>query len=308
MSVKVLVTGSSGFIGSYLIPELHRGGAQIAGIDLAPPPATISACGTYYRGDLSSPRDLYRVLAVERPTHVVHLASILAGPCEENPSRGFEVNFGSTLTLLDAASAVGVRHFVLASSISVFGRGLPEPVADDAPKEPATIYGKTKLASEQVLDWYRKKREIEGIALRFPWVFGPGRERGITALYSSKLLDAVARKEPLVVESPDERGDWLYVKDVVRALQIALSVKGQGQVGYNIMGGVYSIRDVLTIAKELYPEAAIEFRPGGTPQSPYPSAYDDSRARDELGWKAQYPIREAVRDHIETVAGANLSK
>lgn len=306
--MKVLITGSSGFIASYLIPELHRGGAQIAGFDLAAAPKAISTYGTYYRGDLSSPRDLYRVLAVERPTHVVHLASILAGPCEDNPSRGFEVNFGSTLTLLDAASAVGVRHFVLASSISVFGRGLPEPVADDAPKEPATIYGKTKLASEQVLDWYRKKRDLEGIALRFPWVFGPGRERGITALYSSKLLDAVARREPLVIENPEEKGDWLYVKDVIRALQIALSAKGQAQTGYNIMGGVYSIRDVLTIAKELIPEAAVEFRPGGVAQSPYPSAYDDSKARQELGWKTQYPIRDAVRDHLEAVSGVKIPK
>lgn len=303
-----MVTGSSGFIASYLIPELHRGGAQIAGFDLAAPPTPIAGYGTYYRGDLSAPRDLYRALTIERPTHVVHLASILAGPCEENPSRGFEVNFGSTLTLLDAAVAVGVRHFILASSISVFGRGLPEPVADDAPKEPATIYGKTKLASEQLLDWYRKNREIEGIALRFPWVFGPGRERGITALYSSKLLDAVARKEPLVIVNPDERGDWLYVKDVVRALEIALSTEGQAQVGYNVMGGVYSIRDVLSIAKELMPEARIEFRPGGTPQSPYPSAYDDSKARQELGWKTEYPIRDAVRDHMETVAGLKISK
>ena len=300
--MKVLITGSSGFIAAYLIPALASEGTEIVGFDLAPAPDGIADKGVFYRGDLSAPRDLYRVMAAERPTHIVHLASILAGPCEDNPPRGFAVNFESTLTLLDAATAVGTEGFVLASSISVFGRGLPEPVSDDAPKDPATIYGKTKLASEQVLDWYRRKKGIGGIALRFPWVFGPGRERGITALYSSKLLDAVARREPLVIENPDETGDWLYVKDTIRALRMALTSKDQPQVGYNIMGGVHSIREVLSLAKEVVPEAQIEFREGGAAQSPYPSAYDDSRAREELGWKPHYSIAEAVADHIETVA------
>ena len=211
--MKVLVTGSSGFIAGYLIPALATEGAEIVGFDLAPPPDLIADKGSFYRGDLSATRDLYRVMATERPTHIVHLASVLAGPCEENPPRGFAINFESTVTLLEAATAVGTNGFVLASSISVFGRGVPEPVADDAPKDPATIYGKTKLASEQVLDWYRQKKGIQGIALRFPWVFGPGRERGITALYSSKLLDAVARREPLVIYNPDETGYVLIRND-----------------------------------------------------------------------------------------------
>ena len=301
--MKVLITGSSGFIASYLIPQLAERGDEVVGFDLAPPPENLVPLGTFYRGDLSAARDLYRVMATERPSHIVHLASILAGPCEENPSKGFEINFGSTLTLLDAASAVGSSHFVLASSIAVFGRGVEEPVADDAVKEPATIYGKTKLASEQVVEWYRRKRNIEAIALRFPWVFGPGRERGITAMYSSKLLDAIARREPLVIDNPDERGDWLYVKDAVRAVLLALESSKQHQTGYNIMGSVHTIREVLTIATHIVPGASVEFKQGEGALSPYPSAYDDSKARKELGWAPTFSIEDAVKDHIGQVSG-----
>lgn len=301
MSRKILITGSSGFIASYLIPELVKLGDAVVGFDLAPPIESIASLGDYYRGDLADPRDLYRIMLIERPTHVVHLASILAGPCEDNPGRGYAVNFGSALTLLDAGKAADIQSFVLASSISVFGRGLAEPVPDDAIKEPETIYGKTKLASEQLLDWYRKKQNMNGIALRFPWVFGPGRERGITALYSSKLLDKVARRESLVIDNPEEKGDWLYVKDVVRSLIMALTTRNQKQVAYNIMGGAYSIREALTIAREIVPESKITFSDTGTSKSPYPAEYSDASARKELGWKPAYTLREAIADHIAIV-------
>ena len=299
--MKVLVTGSSGFLAGYLIPALSSDGASIVGIDIAPPPPAIESLGTFYRGDIASPHDVYRVMATEHATHVVHLASILAGPCEENPTRGFAINFGSTLTLLDAGSATGVERFIFASSIAVFGRGLVEPVSNDAPKEPATIYGQTKLACEQVLEWYRNKRNLSGIALRFPWVFGPGRERGITALYSSKLLDAIAKGERLVIDNPEETGDWLYVKDAVRALQLGIRGSDNHRTAYNIMGGVHAIRDVLDIAEKVAGTSLVEYRKGGGAKSPYPSEYDDSCARDEMGWAPAYSIEEAVRDHIATV-------
>ena len=107
MNRKILVTGSSGLIAGYLIPELDSTGAKVVGFDLAPPPESIASLGIYYRGDLSDPRDLYRLVLIERPTHIIHLASILAGPCEDNPGRGYAINFGSTLTLLDAGNAAG---------------------------------------------------------------------------------------------------------------------------------------------------------------------------------------------------------
>ena len=73
-----------------------------------------------------------------------------AGPCEENPVRGFQVNFGSTQALLDAAAALGTRKFFMVSSISVFGLDATEPVQEDAPKNPETVYDQTKLASEHL--------------------------------------------------------------------------------------------------------------------------------------------------------------
>jgi UDP-glucose 4-epimerase len=305
--MRVLVTGGAGFIGSYLVPALLERGYAVDVFDAAAEPASLAAHRDrigYIRGDLGSPADLYRAMMSARPDGVFHLGAILAGPCEENPVRGFQVNFDSTRVLLDACVAQRVRKFFMVSSISVFGRDAPEPVADDAPKNPETIYGQTKLASEHLLQWYARKHGVDGGALRFTWVFGPGRTTGITALYSSLILDAIARGEAVDVPNPDERGDWLYVDDAVKAILTLWDAKELRRRVFNIAGGVHSIREVVAIAARFRPDAKVTLAKDGRTLSPYPAAYDDSAARRELGWKPDYTIEAAVAEHLRIVASA----
>jgi UDP-glucose 4-epimerase len=303
--MRALVTGGAGFIGSYLIPELLEAGAAVVAFDLTRDPASLSPVAdriTYVQGDLANTADLYRVMARQRITDVFHLGALLAGPCEDDPLRGFRVNLHSTQVLLDAAAALGVRRFVFLSSIAVFGRDVAEPVGDNALKNPETVYGQTKLAAEHLLHWYARRRGLDTRAVRFTWVFGPGRTTGITALYSSLILDAIARGAPVEVPNPEERGDWLYVRDAVKAIRMVWEAEEPGQRIFNIAGGTHSIREVLAIARRLRPEARISLAEGGANLSPYPAAYDDRAAREQLGWKPAYPIEAAVREHLEIVA------
>jgi UDP-glucose 4-epimerase len=303
--MRVLVTGGAGFIGSYLVPALLARGYAVTVFDAAPEPASLATHRDridYVRGDLRSPSDLYRIMMACRPDGVFHLAAILAGPCEEDPVRGFEVNFDSTRVLLDACVAQRARKFFMVSSISVFGRDAPEPVADDAPKNPETIYGQTKLACEHLLRWYARKRALDTGALRFTWVFGPGRTTGITALYSSLMLDAIARGEPVDIANADECGDWLYVKDAVKAILALWDASDPRQRIFNIAGGVHSIREVVDIARKLRPDARVSLAQASRTLSPYPTAYDDGAARSELGWKPDYTIEAAVAEHLSTVS------
>ncbi len=303
--MRALVTGGAGFIGSYLVPRLLEKGMKVVVFDMAPEPAALEPVRnriTYVRGDLASDADLYRVMLRERITDVFHLGAILAGPCEENPVYGFRINFHATQTLLDASIALGVNRFFMMSSISVFGRDVSEPVADDARKNPETVYGQTKLACEHLLGWYHRKQGLDTRALRFTWVFGPGRTTGITALYSSLILDAVARGEPITVTNPEERGDWLYIRDAVGAILALWDADDPKQRIYNIAGGVHAIGEVVEIAKRVKPESSVMLAPKGDAQSPYPAAYDDRIARSEIGWAPKYTIEAAVREHIDIVS------
>ena len=305
--MRILVTGGAGFIGSYLIPALLEDGHAVTVFDLAVKPPALAEYHDridYIRGDLGSAADLYRAMLSCQPAGIFHLGAILAGPCEENPVRGFQVNFGSTQTLLDACVALGVRRFFMISSISVFGRDAVEPVSDHAVKNPETIYGQTKLASEHLLHWYAKKHGLDTRALRFTWVFGPGRTTGITALYSSLILDAIARGEAIMVPNPEERGDWLYVKDAVKAILTLWNAREVSQRIFNIAGGVHSIREVIEMAFKIMPGARVTLGKDGPGLSPYPVAYDDAAARGELGWKPDYTIETAVAEHLRIVSSA----
>lgn len=306
--MKVLVTGAAGFIGGYLLEALAKRGDTVLATDLRPPKGGPAAGITWLALDVARADEVYRAMLSARPDAVVHLASWLAAPCETNPLRGWEINFRSTQFLLDAGLAAGLKKFVLTSSISVFGRGVPEPVTDDAIKEPATIYGQTKLACEHLLRWYRHKHGLGVGAARFPWVYGPGRETGITAAYSSKLFDAIARGQPLDITFGDERGDWLYVKDAVKALLLLLDRHDAPQVAYNIMGGLYTVREVMDLAMRIEPGAQITVRDEGRPSdNPYPLSYDDSAARRDLGWTPDYTLEAAIREHIAIVRGRPLA-
>jgi UDP-glucose 4-epimerase len=213
------------------------------------------------------------------------------------------VNFLSAQTLLDASVALKVKRFFMVSSISVFGRDVTEPVPDQAVKNPELIYGQTKLASEHLMLWYNRKHGLDTRALRFTWVFGPGRTTGITALYSSFILDAMAVGKPLHIPNPDERGDWLYIRDAIKAILTLWDAKEPKQRIYNVAGGVHSIREVVGIAKKFRPNSQVTLQEGGKSLSPYPAAYDDSVARKEIGWKPDYTIERAVQEHIEVVSG-----
>jgi len=302
--MRLLVTGGTGFIGSYLVKKLANQGMEVIVFDCGRDTSSLSEVQGRYQlvpGDLASPPEVFSAVLENEVTDIFHLASLLAGTCEKRPFAGLNVNLKGTFNLLEAARMGKVKKFVFVSSISVFGKDVPEPVDDDAPKNPSTIYGITKLASEHLCRWYSNKHNLDIRAVRFPWVFGPGRERGITALYSSLLLDRIARGQTVQIRNPDERGDWLYIKDAVKALWLVWKSSRPKRRIYNISGEVHSIREVMETAKTVVPDAVIRYDDTKTSLSPYPSSYNDEWARKELGWAPSFSMEEAVRDHIQSV-------
>ncbi|MYA88861.1 MAG: NAD(P)-dependent oxidoreductase [Boseongicola sp. SB0662_bin_57] len=301
--MRALVTGATGFIGSCMVPALVDQGNDVVATDIVAEPRWItSRKGVEYRRvDLCHDPDVRELVFQERPDKVVHLAGLPFEECEESPSRGFQVNLMATFSLLEASVTSDVARFVMTSSLSVFGRGLAEPVLDDAERVPESVHGQTKLACEHMLDWFRRVHGFSVGAVRFPWVYGPGRTTGLSAEHSSFLLDAIARDETAIVRNADQVGDWLYVRDAVKALILLLESDEDPPVTYNIASGIHSVADAMAVAQELFPDARVEIRRVPGADYPYASSFDDTRARKRIGWNPGYSIRRGFKEHVEEV-------
>ncbi len=158
--MKVLVTGACGYKGTVLVPKLLDQGYQVIALD------------TQWFGNFLPEHPSLTVLKQDvRDTHninldgvdaIVHLASIANDPCGDlNPKLTWEVSALATMQLADKAKRCGIKHFVYASSGSVYGIKDEDQVTEDLPLEPISEYNKTKMVSERVLLSYSEDMTVQ---------------------------------------------------------------------------------------------------------------------------------------------------
>jgi nucleoside-diphosphate-sugar epimerase len=160
--VKVLVTGSAGFIGSAVVRELRQRGEQVIGLDQT---------GADLDADIAAPGPWQREFS--GVDTVIHTAAMIGMPAQT--AQFWRVNTLGTRHVLDAARDAGARRFVLLSSVTVFGNDFPDGVTEDYPTRPTGVpYADTKIAAEHLcLDEYIRS-DIETTIVRPGDVYGPG--------------------------------------------------------------------------------------------------------------------------------------
>jgi UDP-glucose 4-epimerase len=198
--MKVLVTGAAGFIGRHLVRALAARGDNVRALDRKVPCKWPRLNGaTCICGDVKQPGDLYSVL--EQVDVIYHLAAVLNG----GPVDTFDVNANGTLTLMDEAAKVGVRHVVFASSAAVYD--------DEHRVNPRSPYGISKFAGEQAgLAW--SKDGLSVVSLRLFNVYGPESRHGVVA----DFISAIRTNKPITLcGSGEQTRDFVYIDDVVAA-------------------------------------------------------------------------------------------
>ena len=170
--MRILVTGSSGWLGRFLVPRLRRDGHHVVGLDQRPGPTTTVVASVAHDG-------LTQLLAAEEIDAVVHAAALHKPDVARRPASDFvAVNVQGTLSLLEAAVAAGVGQFVFTSTTSLMisdaihsarARGVERAAwidEDLAPLEPRNIYGATKLAAEHLCRLAFQDRGLPVVVLR----------------------------------------------------------------------------------------------------------------------------------------------
>ncbi len=298
--MKILVTGGAGFIGSRMVRALLDQGDEAVVFDINPDPVLLEPVAgriDYVRGDAGQEADLYRAVMSSGADGVIHLAAIMGGPSEENPPAALQVNFRSTQVLLDACLAAGIKKMFYMSSSAVFRQDAPEPVADDGPLGPSNIYGLSKASSELLCCWYAKNHGLDCRGLRPTWVWGPHRERGLTTFLTNGLIDKFIAGGPVRIANPEEKADWIYVHDLVRAAMLVWNAPSTARRFYNVCGELLTMRRAAEIASGIFPHVPVSYEEGNAASSPYAVDFDDSPLRSEFGFRPGYTMEKAIRDY-----------
>ncbi len=225
--MRVVVTGGAGFIGANLCAALASDGHEVTAFDDLSTGRASNLDGLAV--DLVEGSVLDGLLVhdvVNGADAVVHLAARGSVPRSlAEPLATHEVNATGTAQVLEAARAVGIGHFVLSSSSSVYGANPTLPKHENLVPSPVSPYAASKLAGESLALAYQRSFGLPVLALRFFNVFGPLQPADHDyAAVVPRFVDAALAGRPAEVHGDGEQSrDFTYVGTVVRVLDQALA-------------------------------------------------------------------------------------
>jgi nucleoside-diphosphate-sugar epimerase len=326
----VLITGGSGFIGSYLARHLieQHECDRVVLFDRDPDLRRVTGFGidpsrfTFVQGDLSLQDHVFEVFDRYPPRSVFHLGALLSAGAEANPTMGVMVDMLGTWHVLEAARfhleterVPEPVKVLFPSTIASFGGFLPAGlVPNEAAQVPATFYGAAKVASERLGEQYQRKGWVDFRAVRFPSVIGAARGPGGTTVYSTLMVQQPALGAAYDAYVPaDTRLDVLYVKDAIKALRLLHDADGTKLTRrvYNIASMRQDNRPptageiAAAVAQELPDAPLVTFNnpdQGLTDIVKSFGVLEDKEARHDFGWEPDFPnVGKAVADFIQEI-------
>src|SRR5580698_5743981 len=243
--MKVLVTGTAGFIGSHVALKLLERGDEVIGFDslsdyydVELKKARLARFAdkpgyTHIHADLADRDAVENAFVTHKPQRVVNLAA-QAGVryAAENPHVYIASNVTGFLHILEGCRQHSVEHLVFASTSSVYGANTAMPFSEHQSTEhPLTLYAATKKANEQMAHSYSHLYGIPSTGLRFFTVYGPwGRPDMALFLFTKAMLAG----EPIkVFNHGKHKRSFTYVDDIVEGVLRTLDVVPAGNPGWN---------------------------------------------------------------------------
>ena len=309
---KVLITGASGFIGSFLVKEL-----------LKEPVKEILIYDNFTRGNIQNIQECLKdkrckifpyggdireidILdkAMNGVDYVFHLAAMWLLHCKDFPRTAFDVNIAGTFNVLEACVKHNVKKLIYSSSASVYGDAVTVPMLEDHPFNNKNFYGATKIAGEAMCTSYNDRYGLEIIGLRYMNVYGPGQDQhGAYSSVVPVVLNKIDQNESPVVNGDGSQAyDFIYVEDVARSNVAA--VKSSTKFGYYNVG-----TEVQTTIKELC-NTILKLKNSNLKINYIPYSEDDARqlvqnrigskkkAENELGFKYKYSLEDGLKELI----------
>ncbi len=228
--MKILVTGGAGFIGSHIVDAYIEGGHEVVILDnlVSGKKENINSQAKFVEGDVTNQEVIEAAFQAHGPFDVVnHLAAQKSvTDSVKDPIYDAQNNIIGSLNLFEVARKNKVEKIIFSSTGgALYGDGVEIPTPESARIQPESPYGIAKFSIENYLRFYQSFG-IKTVVLRYANVYGPRQdpygEAGVVAIFCQKIL---AGEDLVVFGDGEQTRDFVYVKDIVAANQLALEAQ-----------------------------------------------------------------------------------
>jgi UDP-glucose 4-epimerase len=306
--MTVLVTGGAGYIGSHMVLELLDAGERVVVLDnLSTGFAwAVDKRATLIVGDMGDEALVRRVMTQHDVEAVIHFAARIVVPDSVADPLGYYLaNTVKTRTVMAAAVACKVKHFIFSSTAAVYGTPATDIVSEDAPTTPESPYGTSKLITEWMLRDTAAAHDLTFVILRYFNVAGadPQMRTGQSTPNATHLIKVAvqtalglrAKMDVFGTDYPTPDGtclrDYIHVTDLVRAHSAALThLRGGGasmvcNCGY---GHGTSVKEVIETVRSV---TGVKFRADFAPRRPGDAVSvvaNPARIKATFGWTPRH--------------------
>jgi UDP-glucose 4-epimerase len=305
----ILVTGGAGFIGSHTVDQLLAAGHRVTAVDNLRTGrranlATASRAPLFIleESDVAKPGEMERIVASARPDAIIHLAALVSvQESIDDPNLNYELNVRATHLVAEAARINRVERIVFASSAAVYGNTADLPIRESTEKKPISPYGAAKLASEALLLGHGATYGLTVRCQRYFNVFGPRQDpaspySGVISIFDRRYREG---KTVTIFGDGHQTRDFISVHDVARANVIAATLPGATSGVANICTGrATSLLDIVQVFRLHYPEVAPPIHGNARGGDIIHSRGMAELAEQELGFRAEMPVEQALRELI----------
>jgi UDP-glucose 4-epimerase len=253
---KILVTGSSGFIGRKVIEHLMRNGSKTLSLDVVR--SSSNGKVNFLLADILDLPAIDRILFENDCETIIHLVGLPhIGSCEKDPYLSFQLNVLSVQNVLEAMRKNDTKKIVFASSAAVYGYSSVTPVKESDRSNPSTIYGYHKLIAEEIIRSYCASYGLSYVILRLFNVYGGDPHSGKDVI--SLFIKSALRGESIVVKGLKKFRDFIHVDDVAEAFGKAATGNVVNEVVNIGTGKTMTLNEVAEITRKAFPSITAKY-------------------------------------------------
>ena len=312
MSVKILVIGAAGQIGTELVLKLResKGAENVIAADLKEPNKEILAGGKFVQLDILDEPAVRNIIGENSITEVYLLAALLSATAEKNPMFAWKLNMDGLFNILNIAKEGIIKKVFWPSSIAVFGPSSPkENTPQTTIMEPITVYGISKQAGERWCEYYFRQYGVDVRSIRYPGLISykslPG---GGTTDYAVDIYyKALENASFTCFLDENVKLPMMYMEDAIRAtieLMDAPIENVKTRSSYNISGMSFSPKEIAQSIQNHISDFEINYSIDYRNKiaETWPDSISDSNASEDWNWKARYGLNEMTKNMLNNLS------